>query len=239
LISTYYLTGNRIGKTATERQTMNIAIIGSGNVGKHLASGLQTFGHKTFLGTRDASKLEEFKTANTNVGIGSYAEAAQFADLVILTVNFDGMPNTLELAGATNLAGKVVIDASNPLEFSTGKPALALGWNTSAGESVQNWLPKSHVVKALSACGKNSMLKPQTAIGGKPDMPIAGNSLEAKQTVSTLLEGLGWGVVDLGDITLSRLIEPMTLIGILDNFRTGWQKDNQGWQLVNVARSSA
>lgn len=214
---------------------MNIGIIGSGNVGKHMAAGLNRLGHNTFLGTRDPSKLEDFGAANPEVKIGSYADAAKFAELAMLFVNFDGMTSALELAGKQNLAGKVVIEASNPLEFSSGQPALSLGWNTSAGESVQAWLPESQVVKAFSACGRNSMLSPKTTIGGEPDMPIAGNSASAKQVVTKLLEGLGWKVIDLGDVTLSRLIEPLTLIGILDNFRTGWQKDNQGWKFVNVA----
>jgi 8-hydroxy-5-deazaflavin:NADPH oxidoreductase len=214
---------------------MNIGIIGSGLVGKHLSAGLSQRGHSVTLGTRDLSKLEAFILDNPKVSIKSYADATQFGDIVILAVNFDGMTSTLELAGADHLAGKVVIDLSNPLEFSTGKPALALGWNTSAGESLQNWLPNAHVVKALSACGRNSMLDPKGAIGGEPEMPIAGNNLEAKQTVSRLLQSLGWKVVDLGDITLSRLIEPLTLIGILDNFKTGWQKDNQGWKFINLA----
>lgn len=215
---------------------MNIGIVGSGLVGKHLAAGLSQRGHSVTLGTRDKSKLEQFSLDGPDVNIKSYADAANFGDIVILAVSFDGMTSALGLAGADNLAGKVVIDISNPLEFSTGKPALSLGWNTSAGESVQQWLPNAQVVKALSACGRNSMLDPKGAIGGEPEMPIAGNSPEAKQTVSRLLQGLGWTVVDLGDITQSRLIEPLTLIGILDNFKTGWTKDNQGWKFLNLAR---
>jgi 8-hydroxy-5-deazaflavin:NADPH oxidoreductase len=70
-------------------------------------------------------------------------------------------------------------------------------------------------------------------------MPIAGNSMDAKRVVGSLLEQLGWTVVDLGDITLSRLIEPLTLIGILDNFKTGWKKDNQGWHFINIASTGA
>jgi 8-hydroxy-5-deazaflavin:NADPH oxidoreductase len=215
---------------------MNIGIIGSGLVGKHLAGGLSQRGYSVTLGTRDHSKLEQFSSDYHDVSITSYADAAKFGDIVILAVSFDGMTSALELAGADTLAGKVVIDISNPLEFSTGKPALALGWNTSAGESIQKWLPNAQVVKALSACGRNSMLDPKGTIGGEPEMPIAGNSPEAKQTVSRLLQSLGWTVVDLGDITQSRLIEPLTLIGILDNFKTGWTKDNQGWKFLNLAR---
>jgi 8-hydroxy-5-deazaflavin:NADPH oxidoreductase len=215
---------------------MNIGIIGSGLVGKHLSAGLSQRGYSVTLGTRDATKLESFSVDYPDVHLESYAEAAHFGDVVILAVSFDGMTSALKLAGADSLANKVVIDLSNPLEFSTGKPALALGWNTSAGESVQTWLPNTHVVKALSACGRNSMLDPKGTIGGEPEMPIAGNSPEAKQTVSRLLQSLGWTVVDLGDITMSRLIEPLTLIGILDNFKTGWTKDNQGWKFLNLAR---
>lgn len=216
---------------------MNIGIIGSGNVGKHLAAGFAVRGHNVTLGTRDASKLEDYAAQNPEVRIGSYADAAKHGDLVLLSVNFDGMESALALAGTDHLTGKVVVDASNPLEFSSGKPALSLGWNTSAGESVQAWLPKARVVKAFNACGRNSMLEPRRMIGGEPEMPIAGNDPEAKRAVSGLLESLGWTVVDLGDITLSRLIEPLTLIGILDNFKTGWQKDNQGWNFLNLARA--
>lgn len=215
---------------------MNIGIVGSGLVGKHLAAGLSQRGYSVTLGTRDKRKLEQFSLDAPDVKLESYADAAHFGDIIILAISFDGMTSALELAGADHLAGKVVIDISNPLEFSTGKPALSLGWNTSAGESVQRWLPKAYVVKALSACGRNSMLDPKAAIGGEPEMPIAGNSPEAKQTVSRLLQKLGWTVVDLGDITQSRLIEPLTLIGILDNFKTGWTKDNQGWKFLNLAR---
>jgi 8-hydroxy-5-deazaflavin:NADPH oxidoreductase len=215
---------------------MNIGIIGSGLVGKHLSAGLSQRGYSVTLGTRDASKLEQFGVDYPDIRLESYADAARFGDIIILAVSFEGMTSALELAGTDTLSSKVVIDLSNPLEFSTGKPALALGWNTSAGESVQTWLPEAHVVKAFSACGRNSMLDPKGTIGGEPEMPIAGNNPEAKQTVSRLLQGLGWTVVDLGDITMSRLIEPLTLIGILDNFKTGWTKDNQGWKFLNLAR---
>jgi 8-hydroxy-5-deazaflavin:NADPH oxidoreductase len=217
---------------------MRIGIVGSGNVGTHLAAGLAGRGHQIVLGTRNAAKLEGFASQNPDVEIGSYTQAAQHGELLILTVNFEAMSNAIDLAGAEHFANKVVIDPSNPLEFSSGKPALLLGWNTSAGESVQRWLPNSKVVKAFSACGRNSMLEPRRAIGGQPEMPIAGNDEAAKQVVSGLLEDVGWTVVDLGDITLSRLIEPLTLIGILDNFKTGWQKDNQGWQFLNLSRSA-
>jgi 8-hydroxy-5-deazaflavin:NADPH oxidoreductase len=216
---------------------MRIGIIGSGNVGKHLAVGLTKFGHETFLGTRDARALRDFVSANPELQIGSYREAAQVGDLIILAVNFDGMVSALELTGPETLAEKVVVDLSNPLEFSTGEPSLSLGWNTSAGESVQQWLPDSFIVKAFSACGLHSMLDPKSNIGGEPDMPIAGNSSHAKQTVTGLLESLGWNVLDLGSIKRSRLIEPLTLIGILDNFRTGWRKDTQGWKFVNLAKT--
>jgi 8-hydroxy-5-deazaflavin:NADPH oxidoreductase len=227
---------NQTSSVLSKGAVMKIGIIGSGLVGMHLSAGLSERGHEVVLGTRDHSKLEGFATQHPGLEIGSYADAARFGELIMLAVSFDGMGSALELAGVENLADKVVVDLSNPLEFSTGKPALSLGWNTSAGESVQNLLPRSQVVKALNACGRNSMLDPRGAIGGEPEMPIAGNESAAKQKVSALLQSLGWTVVDLGDITLSRLIEPLTLIGVLDNFKTGWMKDNQGWKFINLAR---
>ncbi|NJK45280.1 MAG: NAD(P)-binding domain-containing protein [Pleurocapsa sp. SU_196_0] len=139
---------------------MNIGIIGSGQVGQKLASDLVKLGHGVTVGTRDPQKLSEFTAQNPGVKIGSNADAATFGDIVLLATGWSGTQNALELAGAGNLAGKVVVDITNPLDFSSGKPALALGWNTSAGELVQSWLPDSAVVKALNIVTANAMLNP-------------------------------------------------------------------------------
>jgi 8-hydroxy-5-deazaflavin:NADPH oxidoreductase len=153
--------------------------------------------------------------------------------MVLLATHWEGTQNAIQLAGANNLAGKVVVDITNPLDFSSGKPALALGWNTSAGELVQTWLPNSHVVKALNIITAPAMLNPTTFVGHEPDMFIAGNDEGAKKTVSSWLESVGWGIVDLGDITMSRYIEPLAMIWILHGFNSGWKTSHHGFKMIN------
>jgi hypothetical protein len=211
---------------------MNIGIIGSGQVGQQLAKDLASHGHSVTVGTRDPKKLEAFG-AEYGVKIGSNADAAVAGELVLLATNWGGTQAALELAGTQALAGRVVVDLTNPLDFSTGKPALALGWNTSAGEQIQAWLPQSHVVKALNTVTAAAMLNPSTFIGGEPDMFIAGNDAGAKDTVKQWLEGFGWGIVDLGDITQSRLIEPLAMIWIQHGFNSGWKNVKHGFKLLN------
>jgi 8-hydroxy-5-deazaflavin:NADPH oxidoreductase len=212
---------------------MNIGIIGSGAVGQQLATDLVKHGHAVTLGTRDPSKLAEFAGKNPSVKIDSNAQAATFGEMVLLATNWGGTQNALQLAQSANLAGKVVVDITNPLDFSSGQPALALGWNTSAGEMIQAWLPDSHVVKALNTVTAFAMLDPQGYIGKDPDMFIAGNDEGAKKTVSSFLEGVGWGIVDLGDITMSRLIEPLAMIWIRHGFNSGWKTTHHGFKLLN------
>jgi 8-hydroxy-5-deazaflavin:NADPH oxidoreductase len=212
---------------------MNIGIIGSGQVGQKLAGDLVKLGHSVTVGTRDPQKLSELVAQNPGVKVGSNTDAATFGEIVLLATGWSGTQNALELTGARHLAGKVVVDITNPLDFSSGKPALALGWNTSAGEQVQSWLPESHVVKALNIVTANAMLNPTGFIGHEPDMFIAGNDADAKKTVAAWLEGVGWGIVDLGDITQSRLIEPLAMIWIQYGFNSGWKIANHGFKLIN------
>ncbi len=212
---------------------MNIGIIGSGAVGQQLAADLVKLGHNVAIGTRDSNKLAEFSSNNPKVKIESNAQAASFGEMVLLATNWEGTQNAITLADPANFAGKVVVDITNPLDFSSGKPALALGWNTSAGEMVQSWLPNSQVVKALNTITAFAMLNPETFVGGNPDMFIAGNDESAKKIVSSFLENVGWGIVDLGDITMSRYIEPLAMIWIQHGFNSGWKTTHHGFKLLN------
>ena len=212
---------------------MNIGIIGSGAVGQQLAADLVKLGHAVTIGTRDPSKLAEFSSQNPGVKIESNAQAATFGEMILLATNWGGTQNAIILANPANLAGKVVVDITNALDFASGKPALALGWNTSAGELVQSWLPNSHVVKALNIVTAFAMLNPKEFIGGDPDMFVAGNDEGAKKTVSSFLESVGWGVVDLGDITMSRYIEPLAMIWIQHGFNSGWKTTHHGFKMLN------
>jgi 8-hydroxy-5-deazaflavin:NADPH oxidoreductase len=212
---------------------MNIGIIGSAIVGQQLAKDLIAHGHHVTIGTRDASKLAEFSVQNPAVKLGSNAEAATFGEMILLATKWDGTQNAIALADPKNLEGKIVVDITNPLDFSSGKPELSIGFTTSAGEQVQAWLPGSHVVKALNSITSNAMINPKSYTGGEPDMFIAGNDASAKQTVKTWLEGFGWGIVDLGDITKSRLLEPLALIWITVGFNSGWTKANHAFKMLN------
>ena len=212
---------------------MNIGIIGSGAVGQQLAKDLIAHGHHVTIGTRDASKLAEFSVQNPSIKLASNADAAAFGEMVLLATHWEGTQNAIQLADPKNLEGKVVVDITNPLDFSSGQPALSIGFSTSAGEQVQAWLPGSHVVKALNSITANAMINPKSFIGGEPDMFIAGNDADAKQTVQKFLEGVGWGVVDLGDITKSRLIEPLAMIWITVGFNSGWTKVNHAFKMLN------
>jgi 8-hydroxy-5-deazaflavin:NADPH oxidoreductase len=203
---------------------MKIGILGTGDVGRTLASGLAAMGHQVMIGTRDPSAgriLEWLENGRTNVKVGTFNEAASFGDLLILAINWSGMENAIRMAGTGPFKGKVVIDATNPLDFSDmHAPRLAVGPGTSAGETIQQWLPESFVVKAFNHIGALHMVNP-TFPGGPPDMLICGNSRDAKNRVRQLAESLGWSVSDVGSVEMSRHLESLALLWIVHSINTG------------------
>jgi len=204
---------------------MNIGILGSGDVAQVLGAGFVKLGHSVKLGTRNpqAERVQAWvKLAGPRASAGSFADAASFAEVAVLATLWTGTENAIRLAKPDNLAGKTVIDTTNPLLFTSEglPPRLALGTTDSAGEQVQRWLPNAHVVKAFNHVGNANMVNPIFA-GGPPDMFICGNSLQAKQTVIGFLKALGWGVIDLGGIDSSRWIEPLAMIWVVHGFRSG------------------
>ncbi len=192
---------------------MNIGVLGSGMVGQALAGGLAERGHTVVIGTRDPAKLAEWARGQPGVRVGSFADAAGHGEVVLLATKWDGTEQALALAGTGNLEGKVLVDVTNPLTFGPGGPALALGHTDSGGEQVQRWVPGARVVKALNQVTASTMVAPRRE-EGVPDMFIGGNDPAAKATVTTLLQGLGWSVVDLGGIEAARLLEPLAMIWI-------------------------
>jgi hypothetical protein len=196
---------------------MKIGVLGSGDVGRRLAGGFICRGGDVMIGSREpgSDKLKEWKAQNGPRALtGSFSDAAQFGELLVLATLWSGTEHALRLAGAENCAGKVVIDATNPLVFSeNGPPSLALGWKDSAGEQVQRWLPKSRVVKAFNIVGNNHMIKPDFPCG-PPTMFIAGEDDEAKRMVTGILDGWGWEVCDIGGIEGARELEPMCILWV-------------------------
>ena len=203
---------------------MKIGILGTGEVGQSLARGFLGLGHEVMIGSREAGG-EKLAKALAAVGGGArggtFAEAAAFGELVALCCLGVAIESVLGLAGANNLEGKVLIDATNPLDFSRGfPPRLAALADGSAGQLVQRLAPGARVVKAFNTAGNHTYVNP-TYPGGPPDMFICGNDDSAKATVADLCKRLGWGTVDVGGIESSHYLEAMCIVWVLHGARSG------------------
>lgn len=211
---------------------MRIAMLGTGVVGQALGSGLVALGHEVMMGSRDAGNEKArgwAKEAGPRATVGTFAEAARFGELAVLATLWTGTGSALRMAGAESLRGKVVIDATNPLDFSQGKPRLAVGHTDSGGEQVQRWLPGARVVKAFNTIGSHLMVHPKLP-GGPPSMFVAGDDPDAKRTVSDLCAALGLDPVDSGGLEASRHLEPMCMLWVEYGMRTNsW---NHGFRLL-------
>lgn len=205
-------------------------MLGSGDVGRKLADGLIEVGHEVKIGTRDPAKEQIVQWVRNHVdrgekqkaSAGSFAEAASFGEMVIIATLWDGTVNAIKMADpAKNLTGKMVIDVTNPLDFSKGiPPKLAVGHTDSAGETVQRLLPDAKVVKTLNIVGNPHMIHPDFPCG-PPTMFICGNDDEAKKMViDSILTPFGWETIDIGGIEGARLLEPLATLWITYYFRT-------------------
>ena len=203
---------------------MNVGVLGTGDVGQALGEGFIALGHDVKIGSRSANNekvLAWAKKMGRKGSAGSFADAAAFGDVVVLATLGVANESALRMAGPENLRGKVVIDATNPLDFSGGMPPkLAVTGNDSAGERVQRLLLGARVVKAFNTVGSALMFRPDLP-GGPPDMFICGDSDEAKETVADILRDFGWGAVDVGGIESSRYLEAMCLVWVLAGARSG------------------
>jgi predicted dinucleotide-binding enzyme len=208
---------------------MKIAIIGTGVVGRTIASKLVELGHDVMMGTRNVTDklagttidnhgnppFSEWLKSNGKVTLGSFSEAAAFGDMVINATNGSNSVTALILAGSKNLAGKVMIDIANPLDFSNGMPpSLLPGLNNtnSLGEEIQKTFPETLVVKTLNTMWCGIMVKPDLIGKGDHINFISGNNKEAKARVNKLLNQIGWkdeNIIDLGDITGARATESL------------------------------
>ena len=199
---------------------MKIGIIGSGDVAKSLAAGFIKHGHEVTLGTREAAKLGDFAKANPKARVGGFADAAKFGEVVILAVKGSAAANALGLAGAANLAGKTVIDTSNPIADAppvNGVLKFFTSLDSSLMEQLQAKFPAVHFVKAFNSVGSAAMVNPRFK-GGKPSMFIAGNDAGAKKAVSGILDQFGWEVEDMGGAEAARAIEPLCMLWCIPGF---------------------
>lgn len=199
-----------------------IGILGTGEVGQSIGTGFLSLGYEVKMGSREPAN-EKAKAWATKQGskasIGTFAEAAQFGDILVLATLGSGTAHALTLAG-NHFDNKVVLDTTNPLSFVPNQPPqLFVGHQDSLGEEVQRLLPKAQVVKVFNTVGHAHMVNPQFT-GGPPDMFLGGNDTEAKKIVSEICQAFGWNPIDLGGIEVSRILEPMCLVWVYYGLRT-------------------
>lgn len=195
---------------------MQIAVLGTGMVGRAVAARLAELGHDVTVGTRDpeatlgrtdadGTDYATWAREHDTVGLASFGSAAAGAELVVNATSGGASLEVLGLAGADNLDGKVLVDIANPLDFSQGMPPTLFVKDTdSLGEQIQRAFPGARVVKTLNTLNADLMVHPET-LPEPTSIFVSGNDLEAKATVGVLLKELGHSdVIDLGDITTAR-----------------------------------
>lgn len=201
---------------------MKIGILGSGDVGQALAKAFKTEGHQVQLATRDlrSDKARAIKQV-LDIEVKSFADLAEWCEVAVLCVLWSALDDVLSRLTPQSLKDKIVIDVTNPLDFSAGMPPrLSVGTSDSAGEILQQKLPDAKVVKALNSVGNQHMYKPKF---GKitPTMFYCGNDKGAKEVVHTILLSFGWKPVDIGDISGSRELEPLCILWVKYAMQTG------------------
>jgi predicted dinucleotide-binding enzyme len=202
---------------------MKIGVLGSGDVAKTLASGFINHGHEVMVGTRDSVKLAEWGAQNPGSHVGSFEATAAFGEVVVLAVKGSAAADVLHAANVANLAGKPVIDTTNPIADaapSNGVLKFFTGPDDSLMERLQGEFEGIRFVMAFNSVGSNRMVDPQFA-DGKPTMFICGNDEAAKQTIGGLLDQFGWEVADMGKAEAARVIEPLCILWCIPGFLRG------------------
>lgn len=218
---------------------MKIAILGTGMVGQILAKKLSQLGHEVTIGTRNIDDtlartnkdnfgrppFSEWYKNNNTVQLKNYSDAAAFGELIVNATSGVGSIDALKQAGEKNLADKILLDISNPLDFSKGMPPSLRICNTdSLSEQIQKHFPKTKVVKSLNTLNAYVMTNP-SILPESTNLFLNGNDADAKAEVKRLLITFGWDekdVIDLGDITTARGTEQLLpiwvrLLGVLQN----------------------
>jgi predicted dinucleotide-binding enzyme len=203
---------------------MRVGVLGTGMVGRALAGKLGELGHDVAIGTRDTAALAErtepdamgtppfpvWQAEHPNIGVATFEDVASRSELLVNATHGAGSLDALRAAGEQNLDGKILIDVSNPLDFSHGMPPSLFVSNTdSLAEQIQRAFPGAKVVKTLNTVSAPVMVDPASVAGGEHTMFMSGDDADAKAEVTTLLQdGFGWKhVIDLGGIKAARGME--------------------------------
>ena len=195
-------------------------------VGETLADGFLKYGREVRRASRDPSKLDAWQAeAGDIASVGTFDDAAAWADIVVLAVKGTGAESAVELCGASNLAGKTVIDATNPIAEAppvNGVLSFFTTLDESLMERLQKQVPDAHFVKAFSCVGNAFMVDPDFD-GTKPTMFICGNDQGAKEETRHILDTFGWETEDMGSVEAARAIEPLCILWCIPGFaRNEW-----------------
>ena len=199
---------------------MKIGVLGSGDVAKVLAGGFLKHSHDVMIGTRSPEKLTDWGKQNPKGRTGTFAETANFGEVIVLAVKGTAAGDALKLAGSTNLNGKTIIDATNPIANAppvNGVLKFFTDLNSSLMEQLQRDFAGAHFVKAFNSVGNAGMVNPQFK-GGPPTMFICGNDESAKKTVKQILDQFGWETADMGKAEAARAIEPLCMLWCIPGF---------------------
>ena len=200
---------------------MRISVLGTGMVGRAIAARLDDLGHDVTIGTRDPQATlartepdgmgAAWAADHPGITVATFADAAESAELVVNATSGGASLGALESAGVENLAGKVLVDVANPLDFSQGMPpTLSVKDTDSLAEQIQRAVPGAKVVKTLNTMNADLMVDPQRLAGGDHSVFVSGDDPSAKQTVTELLTSMGHtDVIDLGDLSSARGAEMM------------------------------
>jgi predicted dinucleotide-binding enzyme len=200
-----------------------VAVLGSGQVGQVLAEGFLGVGDEVMRASRDPGKLADWKQKNPTAKTGTFAEAAAWADILVLAVKGSAAEEALDQAGIANLAGKIVIDATNPIAAKppqSGVLSFFTSFDESLMERLQKKAPEARFVKAFSCVGNAFMVKPNFP-GGPPTMFICGNDKDAKAEVTRILDRFGWETADMGTVEAARAIEPLCILWCIPGLSGG------------------
>jgi 8-hydroxy-5-deazaflavin:NADPH oxidoreductase len=201
---------------------VKVGILGSGDVAKALGAGFVAHGHEVVLGTRDVPGLTPWASEHGAV-VGSVVEAASHGELLVLAVRGSAAEKVLRAAGESNLAGKPVVDTTNPIADAPPDHGVIRYFTTldeSLMERLQSAFPSAKLVKAFNSVGNAHMVDPDLP-GGPPTMFVCGNDDEAKATVRAILDDFGWDAADLGSVEAARAIEPLCILWCLPGFVDG------------------
>ncbi|MGH8140000.1 MAG: NADPH-dependent F420 reductase [Steroidobacteraceae bacterium] len=204
---------------------MKIGVLGSGDVAKTLAGGFLKHGHEVMLGTRDPEKLHDWTRQKPAAQVGGVSQTAEFGELIVLAVKGSAALQVLRNCGERALAGKTLIDATNPITDdapTNGVLKFFTNLDESLLEQLQKAFPNARMVKAFNSVGSGRMVNPEFA-GGKPTMFICGKDRDAKHMVAQILDQFGWETEDMGGVEAARAIEPLCMLWCIPGFsRNQW-----------------